>query len=179
MAQFRTALLLASFTVFATGCPETDDTGDTDVDTDVDTDDSEIDISRDLADADLHGTWVSTGDDVSPLLAAFDVSNIDATFNADGSYTVVSTDGAGTATTFSGTYVIDSSTNPGSITLSQTVPAEGTSEGIWTVDPDGVLFYEVVQTTPDLGFGAPTPSSGFGSTSGPGVAADSNIQIFR
>jgi hypothetical protein len=179
MTQFRTALLLASFTVFAAGCPETDgDTMDTDT-MDTDDDGMEIDTSLDLADTDLHGTWVSTGDDVAPLLAAFMVDTIDATFNADGSYEVVSTDTAGTPTTFTGTYTVDSSTNPASITLEQTTPTAVTSEGIWTVDPDGVLYYEVVQTTPDQGFGAPTPETGFGGTSGPGISANSNIQVFR
>ena len=107
------------------------------------------------------------------------VDTIDAEFNADGSYEVISTDSAGTETTFTGTYTVDSSTNPASITLEQTAPTTVTSEGIWTVDPDGVLYYEVVQTTPDQGFGAPTPETGFGGTSGAGVQANSNIQVFR
>lgn len=180
MTRIRTALILASFTVFATGCPEvTDDPMDTDMDTDDTNDELDIDTSLDLEDADLQGTWVSTGADVSPLLAAFGIDTIDATFEADGSYEVVSTDSGGTATTFTGTYTVDSSTNPASITLEQAAPTTVTSEGIWTVDPDGVLFYEVVQTTPDQGFGAPTPTTGFGGTSGPGVSANANIQVFR
>ena len=41
------------------------------------------------------------------------------------------------------------------------------------------MTYEVVQTVPDYGYTPPTPTSGFGTTSGPGVSAGDNVQIYR
>ncbi|MEZ4318661.1 MAG: hypothetical protein R3F61_14200 [Myxococcota bacterium] len=156
-----------AFTVFAlTGCPtvvdDTDDTDDTDTPVTID--------------SDLVGTWVSEGADVAPLLAANDVVRVDATFEMDGSYVVTSTDSASSTVDFAGTFTVDESTTPATIVLTQTSPYNATADGIWQIDA-GVLSYEVVQA--GLGFTAPTPTSGFGSTSGPGLSPDDNLQIFR
>jgi hypothetical protein len=74
--------------------------------------------------------------------------------------------------------VVDASTSPGSITLTQASPYAATAVGIYQVDGD-TLTYEVVQTLPDYGFTPPTSETGFGSTSGPGLDADVNIQIYQ
>ncbi|MEQ1505534.1 MAG: hypothetical protein ABMB14_25095 [Myxococcota bacterium] len=136
--------------------------------------------ATDPADA-IAGDWVSEGDDISPLFqsAFFSYTRIDATFGADGSYTVTSVDANGASYDFAGTYAVTTDTDPRGIVLEQATPSTATAEGIWQVDVDGVLSYEVVQTTPDIGFAAPTPDGGFGSTSGPGLAAGDNVQVFR
>ncbi|MED5371380.1 MAG: hypothetical protein VX899_10230 [Myxococcota bacterium] len=126
----------------------------------------------------ITGDWLSEGEDVSEVLGLYGYVKVDATFNDDGTYTVVSTDGDGATTTFSGTYTADTSTDPHSIVLSQTQPSEATAEGIYAIDGT-TMQYEVVQTVPDYGFTAPTPESGFGSTSGPGLSAGQNLQVFQ
>lgn len=173
--MFRFALL----SLFAVACVTDDDTkttgdtGDT-TDTVTDTTDTQTDPA-----AAIQGDWVSAGDDVSALLQLFTFTQIDATFNADGSYTVSALNAAGQTSVFAGTYVVDTTTDPRGITLSQTAPLEGTSVGIWQVDADGVLSYEVVQTVPDIGATPPTPEGGFGSTVAAGVNTGDNVQIFR
>jgi hypothetical protein len=118
------------------------------------------------------GDWVSTGADVAPLLAGFGITSIDATFEANGNYTVV-TDASGTMTTLTGTYTVDESTVPHTIALSQTSPTNVTSEGIWQVDADGSMRYEVV----DVSLGTPpTPTGGFGVDA---TLGDTNVQVFQ
>ena len=125
----------------------------------------------------LVGTWVSEGDDVAPGLAgnpAFPVESIDATFNADGSYTVVATNTDGVAVTFTGNYETSASANGRirTIVLEQSTPSQVTSTGIYEVSEDrSELTYEVIQTEPALqGFTAPTAAAGFGSTAFNGTA---------
>jgi len=73
---------------------------------------------------------------------------------------------------------VSAATDPGTISLSQSVPTEATAEGIWQVSGT-TLTYEVVQTDPDFGFTAPTPEAGFGSTAGPGLTPDINVQVYE
>jgi len=143
---------------------------DTDMDTDTDTDtDTEAATAGDINDA-----WLSEGADISALFqeAPFSFVSVAATFNVDLGYTVVAMDGEGAATTFAGTFVVDATTSPGTITLTQSSPYTATSVGIYQVDAD-TLTYEAVQTVPDYGFTPPTPETGFGTTAGPGVVAGS------
>lgn len=132
-----------------------------------------------MEDPAIVGDWVSEGDDVSPLLVLFATATIDATFAADGSYTVVQTDTSDASVTYTGTYTVDESTDPATIVVTQTSPTAATASGIWAVEADGSLRYEVIQTTPDIGFMPPTVEAGFGSSSGPNLAADANIQVFQ
>lgn len=129
----------------------------------------------------IQGDWVSTGDDIAPLLTLFLITDITATFNADGSYAVTSTDSLGSTVDYTGTYAVGTDTDPRTIVLTQATPAVLTSEGIWAVDDQDVMQYEVIQTKPALpgGFTAPTPEAGFGSTAGPGLTAGDNLQVFR
>ncbi|QOJ27344.1 MAG: hypothetical protein HRU80_00100 [Ignavibacteriales bacterium] len=115
------------------------------------------------------GSWLSEGDFVAPgLKATLKTKSITATFNANNTYTVVATDSANVAVTYTGTFTTTaaSGTTIRNIVLNQTTPTSVTSTGIYQVTAKGVLTYEVVQTTPAIpGFGAPTVSGGFGSTS--------------
>ena len=154
--------------------------GDADVDADTDADaDSDADSDADAdADADtLVGDWLSTGSDLSELFAPY-FSGITASFRSSGAYTVVATDTDGKSTTFLGTWTDDASTSPAGIELVQTSPSNATSEGIYAVNGD-VLTYEVVIVDPSYGYTAPTPSAGFGSTSGPQLEAGQNVQTYR
>ena len=144
------------------------------------TDDTEADTEEAIPnDSALVGDWISEGANISPLFqtATFDYVEITAAFEADGTYQVDAVNGGGTTTTFTGTFTTDDSTDPATITLIQTVPSDATSEGIWQVDGTD-LTYEVVQTSPDFGFVPPTPATGFGSTSGPNIEPDVNIQLY-
>jgi hypothetical protein len=125
------------------------------------------------------GTWVSEGDDISALLAYFEVVRVEATFGGDGRYAVVSTDAEGAVTTFTGSYTTDRATIPHGIVLTQTTPTSATAEGIWQVS-DATLAYEVVQTSPAVGCSPPTPDGGFGSTRcSPPLNRNANVQTFR
>ncbi|MFT5583806.1 MAG: hypothetical protein ACI9VR_001390 [Cognaticolwellia sp.] len=122
------------------------------------------------------GDWLSEGEDVSVLLGYFSVVKVEASFNDDGTYTVISTDTEGAPTTYSGTYAADNSTDPQGIVVTQIQPQDGVSRGIFDVDGT-TMQYEVVQD--GLGYTAPTPESGFGSTSGTGLTEGDNVQVFQ
>lgn len=126
------------------------------------------------------GDWVSEGGDLSDLFAAdpFRYVRVDASFAVDGTYAVTSRDDGGAEYLLAGTWSTDEATAPATVTLAQTEPYEALAAGIWQVDGD-VLTWEVVQTVPDYGFVPPTPSAGFGSTSGPGLTPGANVQIYR
>ena len=128
----------------------------------------------------LVGEWLSEGDDVSELLAGdpFGFVSITATFDGDGTYTVVSTDGDGQSGTLTGTWADDTSTDPASIVLEQATPYTATAVGIYAI-AGTTLTYEVVQTEPDYGYAPPTPASGFGTTSGNGIEPGINVQVYR
>ncbi len=133
------------------------------------------------------GTWVSTGANLAPLLyaAPFKYRTITATFNNDGSYTILSVDSAGTKTTATGTYVTAAggAASPRdtirTIVATQMTPTSLTAEGIYQVTPGTAITmkYEVLQTQPALGYAKPTPALGFGSTAG-GAFGTLNIQKY-
>lgn len=133
-----------------------------------------------VGDDGLAGAWRSAGADLSDLLAdePFRYVRVEATFDAAGSYEVVGTDADGTEWPLVGTWTAEPGT-PGTVTLQQTEPYVATAEGIWQVDGGTTLTYEVVQTSPDYGFQPPTPGSGFGSTTGPGLTPGINVQTYR
>lgn len=124
----------------------------------------------------IEGDWLSEGEDVSTLLGYFSVVKVEATFSADGSYTVISTDDQGAPTTYSGTYTVDDSTDPHGIVVTQAQPSAATSRGIFAID-GGTMQYEVVQD--GIGYTAPTPETGFGSTAGTGLSEGDNVQVFQ
>lgn len=159
------ALVALSFTVAA--CDTAEDTPD------------------EKAQAELVGTWKSEGQaQVAPGLyanSAFPTRKIVATFNANGSYSVVATSDAGVNVTFTGTYAVTASSNGTirNVTLNQSAPSAVTSTGIYQVT-GSTLKYEVIQTAPALqGFTAPTAAAGFGSTAYNGTALNTVwIQTF-
>ncbi|GAB1351135.1 hypothetical protein MASR1M107_33500 [Ignavibacteriales bacterium] len=121
----------------------------------------------------LVGVWASEGSDVAPgLVSVSKTKRVVATFNANKTYKVVSTDSSNVQVTFEGTwsYTDNAGTNIKTITLSQTVPTSLTSTGIFEVFASGNMSYEVIQTNPAItGFTAPTAAEGFGSTSYNGI----------
>ncbi|MCC5927064.1 MAG: hypothetical protein JJU41_10950 [Bacteroidetes bacterium] len=115
------------------------------------------------------GSWTSQGEDVAPGLAGapFNTVRIDAVFNENGTYNVVSIDANDAQVTFTGTYELGPETPSGirQIILSQSEPVAVTSTGIFQVDGNR-MTYEVIQTTPAIeNFNPPTVEGGFGSTS--------------
>lgn len=134
----------------------------------------------------LEGAWRSEGEDLAPLFrnAFYDYQYVDVSFQADGSYTGFVETNDGETASIAGTYVLDATTTPGTISLTQTAPAEaGTlvSEGIWQVD-GARLDYEIVLIEPnDYGCTAPTPTTGFGSSTCTGAAVREGDfwQIYR
>ncbi|MCF7794691.1 MAG: carboxypeptidase-like regulatory domain-containing protein [Melioribacteraceae bacterium] len=131
----------------------------------------------------IYGTWVAEDYDVSVLLYTyFNIRKITATFNPNGSYTVVQVDSSGAEKTIGGTFTISKSEveNIFSITADQTIGGTLTAQGIFEISSSSTPFtmqYEVVQTTPDIGATPPTPEAGFGSTSG-GAYGTTNIQKY-
>lgn len=127
----------------------------------------------------LVGEWVSEGADRSPLFASppFEYASVAATFRSDGGFVVVPVDQEGVEYLVTGTWQAGGG-DLRAIVLSQVEPYVATGEGILAIDGD-VLTYEVVQTVPDYGFTPPTPATGFGATSGPGLQPGDNVQTFR
>lgn len=121
------------------------------------------------------GRWRSAGDDVAPLLygAPGNIRSLDAEFRADGQFIVAALNQNNERIDLDGTYTVNEDDRPPSIVLLQVSPYEARSEGIWQVDAQGVLSYEVV----DLEFATP-PTGGFGSTNN-GQFGEDNIQIYR
>lgn len=130
------------------------------------------------ADSSLLGTWLSEGADVSPLFTSVDYDSVQATFGSDCSYQVLAVTGAGDSYDINGTWSADEGTDPATIVQTQAQPYEATADGIWQIVGD-TLTFEVVQTDPDYGFTAPTPTSGFGSTAGQGLSAGDNTQTYQ
>jgi hypothetical protein len=178
MTRSFTLLLLALGA--CTGDPYKDDspTDDSAATDDTNTTDDSEDVGLDST---LVGAWLSEGENLSPLFAGrfFKYVSVSADFNADATYTVQAVDEAGATYDFTGTFAIDETTSPASIVLTQATPSEVIAEGIYTVDEADLLTYEVVQTTPNPnGFVAPTPETGFGSSSGPGLNPGDNVQKY-
>lgn len=180
MSALRMTLLFTGLLAL-TACVPDDVTDDTSATDDTAAADDTATDDTGTGEQTLVGDWSSTGDDISELFsgAPFRYTALTATFNGDGSYTVVGEAQSGTYT-FSGTYVTDTTTDPHSIVLTQTSPSAATAEGIYALEDAGdTLRYEVVQTVPDYGFVPPTPESGFGSTSGGELEAGVNVQVYR
>ncbi|GAB4178474.1 MAG: hypothetical protein Kow00108_14240 [Calditrichia bacterium] len=128
------------------------------------------------------GSWVSEGQNVAPLLLSLGIVKIEATFNDDNTYTVVSYDTAMAPTTLTGTYTAEKSAVDTiyTITVNQTSPTALTSQGIFSVNESknpAEMLYEIVQTEPSIGATPPTPEAGFGSTNG-GALGTWNIQKY-
>lgn len=119
----------------------------------------------------LIGSWLSQGADVAPLLAGAPFNNVKvtATFNADGTYTVVSFDTSNKEIDYAGTYeTMDSGINGiVQIRLTESSPTTAQVEGMYQIDttqkPER-MQYEAVQTQPTNGLTPPTPDKGFGSS---------------
>lgn len=160
-----------------TGWPPDDtvDSGDPDTSDPDDTDDTDVTDAPAIV-----GTWRSQGADLSDLFAGepFNYVDVQAIFRANGRSEVHATDQDGATADLIGTYTVDLSTSPATIVVLQTSPYEATASGIWAVSGD-TLTYEVVQTVPDYGFVPPTPSSGFGTTSGPNLDPGTNVQTYQ
>jgi hypothetical protein len=157
MKKLFVILLVASTTLLYFGCSKSDDNG----------------TNPTPPQDPIVGTWISEGADVAPgLVLTLKTVRIVATFNANNTYNVVATDSTGAQVTYTGTYTVTENTGSSirSITLNQTQPTSVTSQGIYQVDVNGFLKYEVVQTTPAIpGFTPPTAAEGFGSTKYNGV----------
>ncbi|HEY2743391.1 MAG TPA: hypothetical protein VGL86_02155, partial [Polyangia bacterium] len=99
----------------------------------------------------------------------FNDAKITATFNNDGTYSVVSIDTSNKEIDYSGTYQIMNS-GVGTIwqiRCSQITPSTAQAEGMYQVDATqspARMQYEVVQTQPTNGLTPPEPDKGFGST---------------
>jgi len=131
------------------------------------------------------GTWVSAGGDVAPLLAGapFNDTKITATFNNDGTYSVVSVDTSNKEIDYAGTYQIMQSgvANIVQIRCAQTAPSTVQSEGMYQIDTTQTparMQYEVVQTQPTNGLTPPEPDKGFGSTIYNGTQISTLIQKY-
>ncbi len=128
------------------------------------------------------GSWLSEGQNVAPLLLGLGIVKIEATFNDDNTYTVVSYDTANATVTFEGTYSAEKSDVDDiyNITINQSKPTALTSVGIFKVDENKdprEMTYEIVQTQPDIGATPPTAEAGFGSTNG-GALGTWNVQKY-
>lgn len=124
------------------------------------------------------GKWWSKGEDMAPLLVNLGFDSIYAEFKTDQTY-VVNAYSGGVPVLLSGVYVQQQSTVAGiwNITINQNVPNVITSEGIFQVENNNRMTYEVVQTEPPLGT-PPTAEAGFGSTSG-GALGTANVQKYN
>jgi hypothetical protein len=129
-------------------------------------DDEDIDLGDDPSA--LYGTWVSEGDDVAPgLVALFGTTRITGTFSSNNTYVVVEERGEGEPDVrYTGTFQTEASSvgDIRTIMLTQNEPFGAVSQGIYEIDADGTMRYEVVQTQQDIGAVPPTPEGGFGST---------------
>ncbi|MCH8568778.1 MAG: choice-of-anchor D domain-containing protein [Balneolales bacterium] len=112
------------------------------------------------------GSWVSEGQNIAPGLAGAPFFNvrIDAVFNNDNTYNVVSEDANGSTITFNGTWQATAVNEEGirGITLNQSEPAALVSSGIFRINGNS-MEYEVIQEGL-TGVEPPTQSGGFGST---------------
>lgn len=112
------------------------------------------------------GDWVSEGAEnvAIGLQMVSKTARINATFEKNDTYTVVSIDSSGAEVTFTGTIELGEETESGirSITLQQNEPAAATSDGIFQIEGN-TMTYEVIQRGLD-GVQAPTVEGGFGST---------------
>jgi hypothetical protein len=114
------------------------------------------------------GVWVSQGaGNVAPGLAMLTkTAKIDAEFNSNNTYNVVSIDSSNVAVTFTGNWTVGEPNANGirSITLNQSTPTQLVATGIFRIQGN-TMEYEVIQSQPALdGVVPPTTAGGFGST---------------
>lgn len=128
------------------------------------------------------GDWYSAGDNVSVYMdTVYGVDSIFVSFYADSTYRIKRF-GDNSMRVFEGNYSqyktdVDSIW---SISLNEQKPVNATLQGIFsvtTVTTPYELTYEVFQVEPSIGFEAPTPEAGFGST-GNGALQGKNIQRY-
>ncbi len=137
-------------------------------------------LTINLADIGIIGSWVSTGENLSPVFQQFGFDSVFMQFRADGSYTFESFTPGGIHNTLSGTFQQSVSGVAGirNITLSQVSPVASTISGIFSLYNEEIIrmVYETVQTDPIVsGLTPPTPESGFGTT---GLLGSDNTQVF-
>lgn len=154
-------VMLAVMTVFMVmGCEEDSGT-------------NAVDTPSDL----IVGKWLSTGDNVAPLLATFFAyDSVRVEFKDDMSVVLESHVANGAWTTQSGTYVVTESED-GDVHTINLIYSAFEQQGIFQItggDPD-MFQLEAVQTNPDIGATPRTPESGFGSDTSLG---SSNIQKY-
>jgi hypothetical protein len=127
--------------------------------------------------------WQSAGDDLS--VKDSDKASVEIVLNfedTDGNgelereYITLSRGTDDIAT--SGSFELDTTALPWTITLTQTQPEPATLEGLIEVH-DTMLKLEVVQTSPDLGLTPPTREAGLGSSAGGGLSPGDNVLTFR
>jgi len=131
----------------------------------------------------ITGVWTAGGTDIAPLLAD-SITQITMRFKADSTYIIEITNSSGLNSSSSGIFSVDKDGGLNDIypvSLSQTLPSGATLKGIFeineVIEPEEMTF-ELVQTTPNIGFTPPTAGDGFGSTNN-GDLGTTNISRFQ
>ncbi len=125
------------------------------------------------------GSWLSAGNNVSPLLAGdpFNIDSLRVAFDEDLVVTASQLVVGGAWTTFAGTYTVveSASGDADEITIDYEFFSQGGIGLVTSGNPDELML-EVVQTIPDFGFVPRTPETGFGSDP---LYGTTNIQIYE
>jgi len=125
-----------------------------------------------------HGTWLSAGDNVAPILVAiFNYDSVRVVMRDDNTVTLSTHVIGGAWTDTEGTYAVTETGKSDVLAISLVYPAFE-QEGIiqTTLGAPDVLQLEAVQTVPDIGAVPRTPTTGFGSDATLGTA---NIQVYE
>lgn len=180
MKRFLSLAVTACVAVWIVSCAAGTDTGNTN-------------NQQNDATGGLVGTWVSSSQDVAPLLKAFFAhDSLIANFNAQGGYSVTSYSARNGIGTNTGTYTVSKSTKDTlgatiyTIDIRQATPTVLRAQGIYVVQTSVAparMLYEIVQTETPQGI-PPTVAGGFGSSKDitgrllTGLNL-SNVQVFR
>ncbi|MCP4573982.1 MAG: hypothetical protein GY838_16605 [bacterium] len=125
-----------------------------------------------------HGSWMSAGDNVAPILVmVFNYDAVRVTMDADNTVTLETHVIDGAWTTTEGIYSITETEKSDVLAITLEYPAFS-QEGIIQItagSPD-IMTLEAVQTLPDIGAVPRTPATGFGSDATLGT---SNIQTYE
>ena len=124
------------------------------------TDDDDDDVTADP----WVGLWLSTGENVAPILVTyFQYDSVEVTFNEDATVVLRSHAAGGAWTENTGTYTITESdaSEIDVIHIEYTSPAF-VQDGIIQIDGDDMTL-EAVQTDPSIGATVPTVAVGFGN----------------
>jgi len=122
------------------------------------------------------GQWLSTGDNIAPILSFFNYDSVRVWMNEDQTVRLDTHVEDGAWTTVEGVYSVTESAT-GNVHAIELVYAAFSQEGIIEVTegtPD-VLRLEAVQTVPDIAAVPRTPETGFGSDPTLGTT---NIQTY-